>query len=156
MTITSDYYLELNTIPLDTFAWRCLSYDDILNGPAVRGDDLVMPTAIGQRPYPRRIDRSVVALSMLVIGQYDEDGAEQADPFATMFEHRDYLRANLGLGLESGDGTVPATFYRGSLDPLEGDVTVLAMAEWQVLGRGDATFRLDLSIPDGELAVAGS
>lgn len=153
MTAVLTVYLEVNSIPLDTYAWRCLGYGDLFNGPAVRGDDLVMPSAVGARPYPRRVSASVVSLSMMVFGHVDKDGTPIADPLEGLMANRDYLRTNLGLGDETGDGTVPAVFYRGSLDNLAGDVTVLAMADWQNRGGKEATFRLDLSIPDGELAV---
>jgi hypothetical protein len=153
-----DYYLVLNSVPLDTYGWRVLSYDDLLSGPVLRGDDVVMPTAAGVRPYPRRIDVAVRSLSVVVDGRFDEDGDPYDDPFEGMIVNRDYLRANLGIGLTTGDGTVPAVFNRGDLTDLAGDVTVLAMSDWQTVAarEGFGSFRLDLSIPDGELAESGS
>lgn len=157
MSAVGDFYLEVNNVPLDTHAWRCLSYDDLLNGPAVRGEDIIMPSAVGRRPKPRRIDALVVSLSMLVDGSVDEDGdALTMLPLEGVLSHRDYLVAELGLGSEVDDGTVPATFYRGDLNPLAGDVTVLAITDWRVMGGTHASFRLDLSIPDGALVATGS
>lgn len=155
MTVPSsvDVYLEVNTVPLDTYAWRCLSYADLLSGPAVRGGDLVMPGAAGQRPYPRIIDATVKSFSLHVFGYLAQDGTPITDPLEGLITHRDYLLANLGLGESTGDGTVPAVFHRGSLDDLAGDVTVVALTDWQTLRGREATFRLDLSIPDGELVV---
>lgn len=153
MTVTADVYLEVNSVPLDTYAWRVLSYGDLFNGPQLRGRDLVMHGATGQRPYPRIVDASVVSLSLHVFGHRDQDGVAIADPLIGLMQHRDYLRANLGLGLTTGDGTVPAVFHRDTLDDLAGDVTVLAIADWRNRGGFEATFRLDLSIPDGEFAV---
>lgn len=153
-----DYYLTLNSVPLDTFGWRVLSYDELLAGPELRGEDLTMPTAAGVRPYPRRIAATVRSLSVVVDGRFDEDGVPNTDPFEGMIVNRDYLRANLGIGLTTGDGTVPAVFTRGDLPDLTGDVTVLAMADWRTFAarEGHGSFRLDISIPDGEFVESGS
>lgn len=154
MTVPSSVtvYLEVNSVPLDTHAWRCLGYGDLFNGPRVRGTDLTMPGAVGVRPYPRLVDATVVSLSLHVFGHLDQDGGSIANPLEGLITHRDYLRTNLGLGLTTGDGTVPATFHRGSLDSVVGDVTVLGIEDWRNRGGIEATFRLDLSIPDGEFA----
>lgn len=154
MTVPSGvtYYLVVNSVPLDTYAWRCLSYGDLFSGPAVRGSDLVMPGVAGARPYPRQVAATVVSLSIHVFGWLAQDGSSISDPLVGLATHRDYLRANLGLGLTTGDGTVAATFHRGGAPADQtGYVHVLAMAEWQNVGGKEATFRLDLSIPAGEL-----
>lgn len=152
MTAVTTTYLEVNSVPLDTYAWRCLSYGDLFSAPPVRGGDLVMPGAVGQRPYPRVIDAAVKSLSMLVRGYVDQNGTPIANALEGLMSNRAYLVANLGLGLSTGDGTVAATFHRGGLASLTGTVTVLAIADWQNIGGREATFRLDLSIPDGELS----
>jgi hypothetical protein len=153
MTVPADVevYLEVNSVPLDTHAWRVLSYGDLFSAPAVRGDDRIMPGAPGRRALRRLVDATVKSLSLHVYGWRDQDGGAIADPLEGLLTHAAYLRANLGLGLTTGDGTVPAVFHRGSLANLTGDVTVLAISDWQNVGGREATFRLDLSIPAGEL-----
>lgn len=153
MTAVLDVYLEVNSVPLDTYGWRCLDYSDLLNGPALRGTDRLLDGAPGQRAKRRRVDATVISLSIVVFGHVDKDGTPIADPLLGLIQNRDYLRSNLGLAESSGDGTVTATFYRDSLSDLTGDVTVLAMTDWQTAYGKEATFRLDLSIPAGELAV---
>lgn len=153
MSVPSDVtvYLVVNSVPLDTHAWRVLSYGDLFAGPTVRGSDRILPGAPGRRAHPRRVDATVKSLSMHVFGYKDQDGGAIADPLEGLLTHAAYLRANLGLGLTTGDGTVPATFNRGSLADWTGDVTVLAISDWQNIRGREATFRLDLSIPEGEL-----
>lgn len=159
MTVTSDYHLVVNGIPLDTYGWSVIEggYDDLLNSPPLRGGDLVMPGAIGVRPYPRVKTVTPVSISMLIVGELDEDGAPIADPVVGMFTHRDYLVANLGIA-EDGDpdrGTVPAVWVRGaSLPEMEADVTVLGIQDWRTFPGGFATFRLDLLVPDAEFSEA--
>lgn len=151
MTAVLDVYLEVNSVPLDTYGWRCLDYSDLMDGPTLRGSDRLFPRAEGRRAKRRRIDARVVSLSMMVFGTQDQDNTPYSDPLLGLYANRDYLRANLGLAESTGDGTVNAVFYRDSLADLTGDVTVLAMADWQTVRGIEATFRLDLSIPAGEL-----
>lgn len=155
-----DFYGVLNSVPLDTYAWRVVEggYDELLNCPALRGADLVMFGSQGRRGYPRIIDATVISIPLLVSGEFDEDGTPIANKREGLYEHRDYLRANLGLAADSDPdrGTVPFVFNRGSLADWTGDVTFLGFNGWTSIGRHDAMVRIDLSIPDGELAEAGS
>lgn len=145
-------YLVVNSVPLDTHAWRVLSYGDLFSAPAIRGGQgRVLPGAPGRRATPGVVDATTKSLSMHVFGYKDQDGAAIANPLEGLLTHAAYLRANLGLGLTTGDGTVAATFNRGSLADWTGNVTVLAIADWQNIGGREATFRLDLLIPAGEL-----
>lgn len=151
---------ELNAVLLDTYAWRVVNegYDELMNCPALRGEDLKMPGAKGVRPFPRVIAATTVSIPLLITGGFDQDGAPITKPGVGRMQHRDYLRANLGLA-EDGDpddGTVPFVFYREDLPNWSGDVTFLGFFGWTNLGEGDAMVRLDLSIPDGELAETGS
>lgn len=155
-----DDWAELNGIPLETYAWRTITggYDELLNTPALRGDDLVMPGAVGRRPYPRILDATTVSIPMVLTGTVDEDGAATANPRVALLFHRDYLRNNLGLAADGDpdDGTVPFVFHRNGLADWSGTVTFLGVRGFTKLGDRDAMMRLDLSIPDGELAETGS
>lgn len=160
MTVISDVYLEVNSIPLETYGWRTvdIGYDELLNSPALIGSDLDMVTVPGVRPYPRRITVTVVSIPLLVAGAMDEDGTPFSNPLMGLMTNRDTLRAGLGIAAD-GDadrGTVTATFHRGDLPSWEGPVTVLGLNGWTTLGGTDALVRLDLSIPDGELVEVGS
>lgn len=162
MTVTAAYHLVVNGIPLDTYAWRVIEggYDDLLNTPALRGGDLVMPGARGVRAYPRIITVTPASISMMIDGSVDEDGVATADAVDGMFTHRDYLRENLGIADDAADadrGTVPATWVRGSTLPeMDADITVLGIFDWRTYEGGFATCRLDLLIPDGEFSEAGA
>lgn len=155
-----DDWGELNSIPLETYAWRTITggYDELLNTPALRGEDLVMPGAAGRRPYPRILDATTVSIPMLLTGEFDEDGNPTTNPRAALLFHRDYLRANLGLAADGDpdDGTVPFVLHRNDLADWSGPVTFLGIHGFTKLGDRNAMMRLDLSIPDGELADTGS
>lgn len=159
MTAVGSIYYVVNSIPLDTYAWRVIDtgYDDLLNGPGVNGEDLKLPDGL-IRSYPRNPTGRPVSIPIEIQGHMDPDGGPfDGDPVDGLFTHRDYLRSNIGLFEPSGDGTVPSTFYRGdTLDPLEGDVTVIDLAGFTRVGESDGLIRLDLFLPLGELIATGS
>lgn len=154
MTVTATRYATVNSVPLDTYGWRVIAggYDELLDTPALRGDDLVMPGAAGVRAYPRVIDVTTVSIGMVINGKKNEAGTPYADPIAGMLTNRDYLEANLGIADDAADatrGTVPFTFVRaGALSTLTADVTVLGLRGWTTRGGGLALVRLDLSFPE--------
>lgn len=162
MTVTAVRYGVLNSVPLDTYAWQVVQdgYDELLNCPALRGADVVMPGAQGRRAYPRVIDATVVSIPLLIIGSLTQDGTPISDEVEGMLTHRDYLRNNLGMpeDADADRGTVPFVFHRGggTLADWEGDVTFLGLQGFTTLGGGEALVRIDLSIPNGELQEAES
>lgn len=152
MTVTATVYLEVNGVPLATYAWHTFGsgYDELLNSPAVYGGDIRIPGAKGVYPLDRIIDATPVSVPLLIDGRVDEDGAPMPTPELGIFEHRDYLNGALAIGK-----VVPAVFYRGTLPALSGDVTVLGLRGWTTLGRFEAMARLDLLVPAGELTAEG-
>lgn len=152
-----DVYGEVNSTPLETYGWRTFGtgYDELLNCPALRGENLVLPGAKGRRPYPRVGDETPVSIPLLVNGATNPDGTPYDKPLSGLLANRDLLRASIGV-LASGDGTVTFTFHRDDLDPWSGPVTVLGFYDWVTMGGTEAMTRLDLLIPDGELEVVGS
>lgn len=163
MTVTATRYATVNTVPLDTYAWRVIAggYDQLLNTPQVRGEDVIMPGATGVRAYPRIFTATIVSIPMLIVGSMDDDGAPISDPFEGMLQHQEYLQENLGIA-EDGDadrGTVEMVFVRGgALSSWTGEVTVLGLQDWVTLDgqTGEAMVRLDISIPAGRLGPDGS
>lgn len=165
MTITAIRYATVNDVPLDTHAWRVVDkgYDDLLRSPALRGEDTIMPGAHGGRPNPRFRSPTIITIPLLIVGEYDEDGDPIDDPMEGLFQHEEYLNANLGLpgntGVDPDYGTVDMTFVRGgSLENWEGPVTVIGLTDFTVLDdiKGDAAAFLDISIPAGKLVASGS
>lgn len=151
---------ELNTIPLETYAWRTFGtgYDELLNTPALRGQSLVMHGSKGRRSYPTIIDETTVSIPLSVTGEKDEDGNATTNPVTALLWHRDYLRNNLGLAddADADRGTVTFTLHRDGLPDWTGPVVFLGLVGWTTLGDRDAIARVDLRIPDGELAETGS
>lgn len=147
MTVTSTVYLEVNSTPLHTYAWEHVDIGPLLVD-AVRGSDEVMPGANGVRAFPRRRDAIEVSIRMEIIGDYDEDGAPIADPWSGVISNFLALKSALGIGLTTGDGTVPATLHTPSTT-YSADVHVLGFPSASYTGGSILNTVLDLSIPSG-------
>lgn len=149
MTVTSTIYLEVNSQPLFTYAWRHLDITPLFVD-AVRGSDVVIPLVDGARPYPRRRTALEVSIPMRIIGGLSEAGAPQ-EPWEGAILNFLALKNALGIGLTTGDGTVPATLHTPTTS-YSADVHVLGFPsmQWDGSGKGLLNTVLDLSIPSGE------
>lgn len=160
MTIISPNWLVVNTVPLETYAWQAMEdgYDDLLNTPQLRGEDLTLPGASGERPFPRVAGSLLVAVPLVIDGTRDQDGDPISNPRLGVRDHLRYLNANLGIASDGDpdDGTVPAEFHWEDGEVWQGDVIVLGLNDVVTLGRTGAMVRLDLKFPDGSMEEAGS
>lgn len=134
-------------------AWQPIEhgYSDFANSPKLRGGDVVVPQARGQRGYDRVVDASIVSISMMMFGEVEPDGTPYlGDAYEGLWVNRDFFVASLGIGT-----VVPAVFTRGDVLPvLTGNVIPLDAGDWRLHDQGcqaTATFRLDLKILDGYL-----
>lgn len=156
MTVTRTYYLELNSVPLATHAWEIPDLSPLLDDPALRGSDRLLPQLSGLRPYKRVVTGTIVTLPLDVVGAVDEDNDPYDDVFEGLLTNMDYLKANLGLAEETGDGTVPAVFHRGDLNSLTADVHFLGFKGTSTKGTGLLRTTFDISVPAGAWTDAGS
>lgn len=154
MTVTRDWYLEVDGVPLATHGWEVYDLSPLLDDPDLLGSDRVIPGA-GVRAYPRVPTVTVITLALDVFGEVDEDDAPYDDPMTGLVTNFDYLKATIGQGA-AADGTVSATFHRGSLDPAIGPVTFLGFKGSSAFGDANLRTTFDLSIPAGALVVTGS
>lgn len=73
------YHCEIDGIPLSTPAWEHVNLYALLAVGAVRGENVVMPGAVGRRPVRRRTDQMTATIEMAFFGDFDWTGAPQAD-----------------------------------------------------------------------------
>lgn len=157
--ITRTYYLEINGIPLATPAWECPDLSPLLDDPQLRGADGILPYVNGGVPYRRRINPTVYTLALDVFGDQDHEGDPYDDAFEGLLTNFDYLKANLGLASETGDGTVGAIFHRGDLDQLTAEVHFLGFKGSRTSGSGTPSLlrtTFDISVPVGRFTETGS
>lgn len=155
MTVTRDWYLEVNGVPLATYAWEIPNLDEIFRQPDLRGTDVIIPGEPGFISNPTRPTGTVYGPFPLdIFGEFTPDGTPISDPLEGMVEHRDYLADNLGFG----GPVVDIIFHRGTLGPRTGEGHFLGLQGWSTdavrVGYARTTF--DLLIPAGELVGTGS
>ena len=143
--ITRSTYLEINSVPLATPAWRILDLSR-LHGLAVRGSDRVMPTTEGMRAYRRHLTTYTLSLPLLVEGRFDREGNANSNVYDGLDDNVDYLHTNVVL--PPSTATVAATWHRAG-----GNKTANIHVEGfepQAWGNGWIRFNLDISVPAGK------
>lgn len=101
--------LTIDEFPLNTPAWDIPSLVRLWAEAAVRGQNLLLPGAQGQRSYPTRLDQSEYDLAFFIYGNTAEDGSLIADPWQGLQDHLDTLWSNVFSPVTTGRGVRPAT-----------------------------------------------
>lgn len=94
-----------------TQAWKILNLNTLMDGPAIRGSDRLLPGAAGVRARKRRADVTVHSMELIVTGITTSAGVRNADFAAGLWINLKYLRDNVTDPYSTGDGTRSATLY---------------------------------------------
>lgn len=152
-TITSPEWLEVAGVPLSTPAWETTDASELWSSPEVRGADLLLPGAVGVRPYPRRATVTPVTVELAVVGDTDWEGNPYAEVRAGLATNCRHLQSLADRSAAAPDGTVTATLHYAPGAPvasIAGPVHVLRL-RFARQGPNLATGQLELSIPAGAL-----
>lgn len=146
MTPTRTSYLEVNSVPLSLVSWWIRDLDKaMLTAPALSGNDRPLHQG-AVKSYPRYKTSTRRQFQMVIVGEYDRNGVAQSDPRAGATLNVEYLLANLGLGLTTGDGTVSAVWHRWDGTTKTANVTVLDLALGELDKRAHMNAVLDLLV----------
>lgn len=152
-----NYDTSLGSISIDNVsmhgpAWNVPSLFDLCATPEVRGDDRLLPHALGVIPYRRRATVTRRSLPFLVNGYWDRFGNENDDPWAGLLDNVEYLNDFVLLPTNTGDGTRELIWTAANGTVVTVDVHVLPIPSPEGLA-GSASFRttLELSAPRGDL-----
>jgi len=151
-TITADEYLIVNGVPLATPAYRIDSLAPLHQGRDLRGEDRLIPGAVGVRARRRRATVTVLTFGLHVYGIFDKDGVAYADARQGLDDNTAYLNANLGAGSATGDGTVPVIWHQPNATELSVNAHVLGPHDPEKMSPTWLHFMLDLSVPSGWFA----
>lgn len=124
-TITATEYLEINSVPLATPAWRLTDLTSLYDEADVRGDDILIPHSAGVLAQPRRRTVTKKALPIVVFGDYDLDGVAHTDPREGLAINTAYLMTNVVAPPGTGDGTRDAVWHLWDGSTKAADVHVL-------------------------------
>lgn len=163
LTITDTEYFEIDGVAFYTrmpnAPWYATDLSPLWDGPDIRGGDLLLPGASGQRPRPRRPDLTKRNLPLVIVGDHDIDGnayTSQADVREQLWENVSYLRGHVVDPLTTGDGTRYLTLFLPNGDMAGGRVTVYSPLNLTARGPAALDAILSVSLPDGALELIGS
>lgn len=124
-SLNFNQYLEIGGVPLSTPAWEVLNIQKLMSGPAVRGENLVIPGATGERALRRRPGGKSETVEMGIWGDKAPDGTPYMDREAGVWTNWLNLRNRFNaLLLDEGASTVLAVLhYRGGT--IQGQVQIL-------------------------------
>lgn len=95
--ITADEYLEVNSVPLATPAWRIIGLSPLLDDAPTRGENEIIPHAQGRLENPLYVDQWPLALNMIINGTYKDDGTLHTNPRMGLITNRETLDATIGI-----------------------------------------------------------
>lgn len=123
-------YLEISGVPLAGPAWMIEDLTGLLDFPAIRGSNRLVPHLPGRVGHPRRVDETRIVLPFLINGCCDQSGT----PFA---DHRIGFQTNL------------AYLWTNVFDPSDPDdvVTGTRQAIWHQADGGTATADVHVGSP---------
>ena len=116
--------LTINDLALNTPAWDAPSLVKLWAEANIRGDNLLLPGAQGQRSYPTRLDQSEYDLAFFIYGNTDQDGTVIADAWQGLQQHLDTLWSNVFAPVTTGRGVRAATLTMPDASVRTADVQV--------------------------------
>lgn len=146
--ITATEYLTLQGVPLMTPAWFCDDFSDLLNGPTVRGADILVGSRPGQVARRRTFDARQAVLSFVIYGDKDTEGGNHSTIRSGLLANIDAFKALLTPNMATTAGThelaiVTPSFTRAAQVHVSPDIQLTQ------LGPGAARATITVTIPDG-------
>lgn len=148
--------LTINSIALNGPAWDIPDLTALWIETTQRGEDRLIPGAIGVLPYRRRLTVTEHTLGMWIIGDTDRTGAPNADAWVGLQANIEYLRANVVDPTNLTDGTRVASLTIPGGATRNANIHVTGM-RIQGVDSDDGAFSavnavLMISIPSGRFA----
>lgn len=144
-------YLTVNGVMLGARWAHIIDLTALTEDPALEGADRYIPGA-GLRVYPREPLALEVVLPLRVNGMYLQDDTLAADPRNQWKDHVAYLKANLGHGLQTGDGTVTTVWRHDDGGDVSAATTVLGLGAGRRITPAIVETTLALRFPEGGFA----
>lgn len=146
-------HLTVNGVDLDGPAWSITNLETEISKRQTYGDNLRIDGANGKRPLIHRIDEVVMQFQLVVRGLVDRTGAGYTSAAHGFKANCDYLIANLGLGLATGDGSVTATYHDADGTTTKtAKVIVRSFTPGDLGTKRDGMCVLELVVPSGQFA----
>lgn len=108
-TVNLAVHLDIDGVPLSTPAWEHTNLYLMTGQGSVRGENVVMPGALGRRAVRRRTDEMNQTIELAFFGNVDWTGAPHADPVAGLMANLAEFKAKVVDPTLTADSTRPAT-----------------------------------------------
>lgn len=141
--------LTLNSVLLWTSAFVCTDLSQLNDDADLRGASVIIPGTNGVLPKPRRRTATRKDIPMLFAGGLTRLGAVNANPAQGLIDSFVYVRSNIGIGSQSGDGTVTASWQQPGGATLTESVTVLGLRRGPMLAGYLCRAVLSIEVPAG-------
>lgn len=143
--------LTIDGISMHTPAWNVLDCTPLWWNQSIRGQNLVLPGAVGTHAYPVRVHEARHSLEMAITGWVDQSGTPYADEWEGLEANIEYLRANVAEPPAAPTATRAATLVMPSGATRNADIQVTGLITVQHL-KARARAILDIVIPSGRFA----
>ena len=144
--------LEIDDVPLSTPAWEHLDIQALYSGPAMRGENRVMPGAYGRRALPKRPDETTRTLTIAVFGFQRWDGTANPDPVAGLWENINHLHAFIIDPPATADSTRLAKIVRIDQPDLFARIQVLGFEVDETYSPAAISASMDIAVISGGFA----
>lgn len=125
--ITATEYLEINSIPLATPAWRITDLVPLWAGPDLRGEDVTIEDQPGELAYRSEIHSTRVALELVIWGHRDRENVAYGSVREGLKANRAALQTGIVLPPMTTRGTHPAVWHQAGGTTVSAAVKVLGM-----------------------------
>lgn len=148
-TINLATHLEINGVPLSTPAWEHTNLYTLLSAASVRGENVVMPGAVGVRPVRRRPTETNRTIDITVFGQQDWQGDDYEDPIMGLATNLAHLRANVVDTLATANSVRTAVIFLPE-DTMTAAIQVLGFEITEALSPGCVQASMDIAVLRGQ------
>jgi hypothetical protein len=147
-TVNLGIHLEIASVPMSTPAWEHTNLYVLLGQGKVRGENVVMPGALGRRAVGRRTDEMTETIDLAFFGDVDWTGAPQTDPVAGLFANLAEFKAKVVDPTLTADSTRPATLVLPDGN-LSAQVQVLGFEISESYNASSVSASMDIAILGG-------
>lgn len=148
--VTSDEYIEIDGVPLDTPAWRTTNLSELLDGAANRSSDVTIPYLPGQQPRRRVRDSREVNIELVIFGDSDPRGAAHANARQGLISNLNELKAAL-RPINTASAVTRTLVYHGPAGDLTTQVATSSELSLEPVGVTSMRAVVTLTVLSGAL-----
>jgi hypothetical protein len=141
-------HLEIASVPLSTPAWEHTNLYLLLGQGGVRGENVVMPGALGRRAVRRRTDEMTTTVDLSFWGDTDWEGISQTDPVMGLVRNLAQFKAQVVDPTTTADSVRPAVIHLPT-GTLTAGVQVLGFEIQEAYNPSSVSASMDIAIIQG-------